>query len=130
MDQDGLPLLLHDPADIHQPGDRRYRSQAVIPKHRADPDVDHLNLGPLAILYPAIELASGKLADCDHKPGKVNLRTQAKHQRLVELLRTMDSDTERWAAEDPAQHCDGGRIGRKVGVDMLDRVLPEPFPQH
>jgi hypothetical protein len=49
----------------------------MLQKHRANSDPDHMNLGPIGIVSPPIELAARKFADRDDERCLMNLLAKA-----------------------------------------------------
>ena len=123
LDQDRLSLLLDDSADIHQPGRCGHRRWAVVEKHRADTERDHVNLGPVSVVRPSIKLAPREFTDRDHEPGMMDLVAQAGRSRGVKLLGAMHGEAISRPSENPAEHRRGRRIGRIMGMDVVDTRL-------
>src|SRR5271157_1338600 len=129
LNQDGLPLLLSDPANVHESRSSGNRGWSVLQEHRTDPDMDHMDPGPVMIVGPAIELAAGELADRDDEPSVPDLLAQAIPPGGVELLGTVHGEAVGWPSQQPAEHRHGRRVCPVVGVDMLDPQLVQPPEQ-
>ena len=106
-----------------------HRCRTVVQEHRTDPDMDHVDLGPVAVISPAIELAPRELADRDHEPGMMDLLAQASGPRGVELLGAVHGEAVGRPSENPAEHGGGRRVGPVMGMDVVDSQLGCPLQQ-
>jgi len=130
LDQDCLSFLLHDAANVHQARSRRDRYRTAVKEHRADPAMDNVDLGPVVVICPAVELAPGELADRDHESGTPDLLAQAVGSGSIKLLRAVHGEAVGRSPQNTAEHGDSCGIGSIMSVYVIDSEVGRPLQEN
>src|SRR4051812_37936216 len=84
-----------------------------------------VNLWPMLRRNPALDLRAAKIADGNHELRIDHFSSKAEADRRIELIRPVNGQAVRRAAQTPGQAGHRGGIGSKVNVDVLNFILLE-----
>ena len=79
-----------------------------------------MDLGPILMIRPAVELASSEFTDRDSESSVPNLLAQAIPPGVVELFGTVHAEAVGWPSQQSAKHGHGRCVGSEASVNMLD----------
>ena len=99
-------------------------------EHFVEATPQNLNLVPLVMRTPTVELAATKLADRNNKRRAPDFLGEGEECRLIEFLGAVDCKAIRRATEHATQHGYGRRIRREVSVKMVDAAPFEPLDKN
>ena len=99
------------------------------PTANGQPAMHHVHLVPMAVVYPAEDLAAAERTDRGHECRAANLFAQCQRLWLVELFGAMHREAEVRPAQTVRKHRHLRAVRAEVGVNMLHLPLPQPLQE-
>ena len=95
-----------------------------------DARMQNVDLGPLVVITPAIQLAAPIRTNRRHKFGSGYFFVETEKSRAVKIVRPVSGKTITRPRPGMTQHRDSCRIGGEMSVDVIHSLPGEPAEEH